>query len=443
MRKIILFALLIVFNLISLSQKLPEDYSKNLIEPVRIDSIAIIGNQTTKDFIILRELTFKPGEIVDSTLLHFNRERIFSLALFNRVELSVEKTEEKNVLLINVEESWYLYPIPFWYSKNNSIKTLTYGINFLKRNFRGRNETLRANIGVGYDKYFSIQYDNPALSYDNEIGFSTSASYYSFNNLNAEAERLNNGKFTYRVVRGSIGFWKRINQFYLVGSNATFDYWEANTSPKGNLTASGKKIDHLPILSIYQFYDTRDLKLFSQDGLYCFLSLANKGFGIDNINYNSLEMDFRGYQTILGDLSSKVRLFHRRTFGKLVPLYDYSYLGYSERIRGHSNNFIEANNSILTSAELSYPLLSEWNFSIKLPLIPQNLTSARVAIHFNLFADAGTVFNNGQPLIPRKFYSGYGVGLILLFLPYNALRLEYAINELGKGEVLFATGFSF
>lgn len=154
-------------------------------------------------------------------------------------------------------------------------------------------------------------------------------------------------------------------------------------------------------------------------------------------------MDFRGYQTILGDLSSKVRLFHRRTFGKLVPLYDYSYLGYSERIRGHSNNFIEANNSILTSAELSYPLLSEWNFSIKLPLIPQNLTSARVAIHFNLFADAGTVFNNGQPLIPRKFYSGYGVGLILLFLPYNALRLEYAINELGKGEVLFATGFSF
>jgi len=87
--------------------------------------------------------------------------------------------------------------------------------------------------------------------------------------------------------------------------------------------------------------------------------------------------------------------------------------------------------------------LDEWNVSIKLPLIPQSLTSARIGIHINIFADAGTVFENGQSLILKKFYSGYGVGITLLLLPYNAFRFEYAINELGKGEIVFATGFSF
>ncbi|MEW6653814.1 MAG: BamA/TamA family outer membrane protein, partial [Bacteroidota bacterium] len=353
------------------------------------------------------------------------------------------KINAKNTLIIEVEESWYLYPIPYWYTKNNSIETLTYGVYFLRRNFRGRNETLKANIAIGYDKYFSLQYDNPALFYDNEIGFSALVSYYNYTNVNETAKKLNEGDFIYKVVRGTVGFWKRINQFYLVGTKAAFDYWEINTSAKGALTASGNKRDRLPSLSFYQFYDTRDLKLFSQNGIYSFLSFAHKGFGVDGISYNSLEIDLRGYQIIAGELSSKLRLFHSRTFGRQVPFYDYSFLGFSEKIRGHNNIFYDAHNSLLTSLELSYPLLNEWNFSIKLPLIPKNLTSARVGIHFNLFADAGTVFNNGEPLILKKFHSGYGVGLTLLLLPYNAIRFEYAINELGKGEIIFAAGFSF
>ncbi|KAF0153313.1 MAG: hypothetical protein FD143_390 [Ignavibacteria bacterium] len=443
MRKLFILLIYLIVNIISFSQSPPDSKPNILTKPTRIDSIVIKGNEATKDFIILRELTFQTRDVVDSTLLHFNRERVFSLALFNRVELSVLKISDKNVLVIEVEESWYLYPIPYWYTKNNSIETLTYGIYFLRRNFRGRNETLKANIAFGYDKYFSIQYDNPALFYDNEIGFSALASYYNYTNVNETAKKLNEGDFIYKLIRVSVGFWKRINQFYLVGSKTAFDYWEINTKPKGALTASGTKVDHLPSLSIYQFYDTRDLKLFSQDGIYTFFSFTHKGFGVDGISYNTFEMDLRGYQTIAGELSSKLRLFHRRSFGKQVPYYDYSFLGFSEKIRGHNNIFFDAHNSILTSLELSYPLLNEWNFSIKLPLIPKNLTSARVGIHLNVFADAGTVFNNGEPLILQKFHSGYGAGITLLLLPYNAFRFEYAINERGKGEIVFAAGFSF
>ncbi len=443
MRTILLLAFLFLFNLISISQTQQDSLTAKLSEPVKVDSIEIRGNKTTEDFIILRELTFGVGDTVDNKKLHFNKERIFSLTLFNRVELFIESIERKNILVIDVTEAWYLYPIPFWYTQNNSIKKLTYGIDFLLKNFRGRNETLHTTFGLGYDKYFSMKYENPALLYDEDIGFSVYAGYINFNNRNKAAERLNKGNFSYRVINGSIGIWKRLNQFNLIGGSLSFNYREAKTKPIGAITASGKLIDHLPSVSLYHFYDSRDLKLYSQDGFYSLVNYMHRGFAVDNINYNIFELDLRGYQTLAGEFSSKLRFFHKRTFGRQVPFYDYAYLGYSEKIRGHNNDFVEGHNAILTSVELSYPLLDEWNVSIKLPLIPQSLTSARIGIHFNIFADAGTVFENGRSLILKKFYSGYGFGLTFLLLPYQAFRLVYAINELGNGEVVFATGFSF
>jgi len=432
------FFLLLVNNIV-LTKNLPN----LLLEKTKVDSIIIKGNETTQDFIILREITFNIGDEVDSTIIHFNRERIFSLALFNRVEIRIEKKNDKNIVVIEVDESWYIYPLPFWYTKTNSLESLTYGISILRKNFRGRNETIRAVLGYGYDKFFTIQYDNPAFSYYNEIGLSALTSFTSFKNINKQAAELNNGEYNYKLFRISAGIRKRLNQFIQIGSSLSFDYWESSVAPKGAITASGKRMDRLPGLSIFQIYDTRDLKLFSHDGIYTYTNYSHKGFGNDNISYNTFEIDLRGYNKLIGKLSSKIRFFHRRTFGSLIPYYDYSFLGYSEKIRGHSNKFYEGNNSIITSAELSYPLLSEWNLSFKLPLIPQSLTSARVGIQINIFADAGTAFNNGEPILIRKVNSGYGIGLILLLLPYNAFRLEYAVDQFGKGEVLLATGFSF
>ena len=65
-----------------------------MIETIKIDSIRIEGNDRTKDFIILRELTFQIGDSVSGKTLRFNRERVFSLRLFNQVEFKIEKATE-------------------------------------------------------------------------------------------------------------------------------------------------------------------------------------------------------------------------------------------------------------------------------------------------------------------------------------------------------------
>ena len=118
-------------------------------------------------------------------------------------------------------------------------------------------------------------------------------------------------------------------------------------------------------------------------------------------------------------------------------------LGFEYYTRGNRYLIREGNNRLLGSVELSYPILSEWNFAVDMPVLPNSLTRTRIALHLNIFADAATVFNNNEKILLEDFNSGYGIGLTILFLPYSAFRLEYAFNEQGIGEFLLESGISF
>ena len=124
-------------------------------------------------------------------------------------------------------------------------------------------------------------------------------------------------------------------------------------------------------------------------------------------------------------------------------LYSLSYLGYNEYVRGHRRDNREGNNYFLMSVEIYHPILEEWNLSLDLPLIPKSLTKTRIGIQLNLFADTGIAYNNGERWKTSNFLSGYGFGITFLFLPYNSIRFEYALDENRNGEFLIGTGFSF
>jgi outer membrane protein assembly factor BamA len=55
--------------------------------PFVVDSIKIIGNDITEEDIITRELNFFTGDSITYEQMQFNGERVYSLGLFNRVDL--------------------------------------------------------------------------------------------------------------------------------------------------------------------------------------------------------------------------------------------------------------------------------------------------------------------------------------------------------------------
>ncbi len=420
------------------AQTVPEDTLRNGTDKIRIDSIEIVGNETTENFIILRELTFKEGDLITQKELDYNRERVYSLGLFNKVNFYFFE----NTLTIMVEESWYIYPIPFFYWRENTLAKSTYGISLLYKNFRGRNETINALAAFGYDPNYMLSYYNPVISEKLNLSFSFGIYYSNFVNKSRQAELSYGKSFSYKSYGGFVGFGKRFNQFNDVFLLAGFSYVEAPALIKGFNAAKGR-IDRSPSLTVQYLFDNRDLKQFSKEGLYTKVEYTHKGFYVNNIDYNILSIDFREYRNLLNTFTVRWRLASRFTFGKKIPIYDYSFLGIGEYIRGYLTKDREGHNMMLGSLELAYPILDEWHLKLDLPLLPESLTSTRIGININLFVDTGTTFNNREKLGYKNFDTGFGVGLTILFLPFNAVRFEYAFNESLIGEFIVGTGFAF
>lgn len=410
---------------------------------IKVDAIEIFGNETTKDFVILKELTFSVGDSINKDILLFNRERVFSLGIFTKVSFFINQDSGKNSVQIYVEESWYIFPVPFLNVREKTFKRTSYGISLKYKNFRGRNETIRATASLGYDPFYSFDYENPLIFPSADISFYLTGAFGTPVNKSPTMQRAFGEEFDYSITsisnKWGIRLDKHINFFLILGySNIALPNESINS-----YMASGTSVDRAFSAGIDYNFDTRNLRQFPSSGLYFDINYLHSGFGLSDISYNSVLLDFRKYQKLYQSLVIKGWMSIRHTFGEFVPYYNYSMLGYDYYTRGNRYLVREGNNRIITSVELTHPIIPEWNFAIDLPLLPKSLTRTRIAIHASIFADAATVYNNGDTIEIGKFNSGYGFGLTFLFLPYNSFRVEYAFNEYGKGELLIETGISF
>jgi outer membrane protein assembly factor BamA len=360
------------------------------------------------------------------------------------VKLIPYSINNKNILRINIEESWYIYPIPFVTLKDKDWDKLSYGISVSLKNFRGRNESLKGVLALGYDPSFSFSYFNPNLSYNQNLNFETRLGYTEFANKSKNAEYLYGDNFEQKLFTSRVAFGKRFGNFHWLRLNTGFDYIETPFYIK-EINASNNRIDRTVILGLSYVYDTRDLVQYPKNGIFTFINLEFKGLGINDINYRVANLDFREYRSLFEKLTAKWRLAFRHTGGRLVPYYDYSFLGYSERVRGHFHgNKREGNDSFIGSVELNYPIIEETRLNLYfIPLLPRSLLSYRVAVVAQLFGDTGTTRNAGEPISINNFDTGYGAGISLLLLPYAIFRLELAFNEQGKTEWILDLGASF
>ncbi len=408
-----------------------------------IDSIEIRGNKITENDIILRELTFEKGDTVSNYTVEYDRERIFSLGIFTRVDLYIKKDGGINILIIDVDESWYIYPIPFVELKDRDWKKFSYGLDVVVQNFRGRNELLQARGSLGFDPSVLLSYYKPEIIKGSDIFFNSVVSYSNTRNKSKIAEYLYGGQFDQRIFHSLITIGKRFGSYHRFGVDFGYDYIASPEFIKG-ISASNERIDRMPIAGAAYSYDSRDLAQFPKKGIFASAGIQFKGLGLNGIKYQIADLDFREYRHVFDDLYFKWRFASRISFGNLVPYYDFSFLGYQQRIRGHFNDVQEGNNLYLGSVEFYYPLIKDININLDfVPLLPNSLLSYRIALYSQIFGDAGVTKLRHQKLDLNDFQSGYGLGLTLLILPYNIVRFEFAMDELGRNEFIFDLGLSF
>lgn len=439
----IVFAqIVIVFSSLNYSQSTDSLFNSELY-PFIVDSINLSGNETTEDFIILRELNFSIGDTLTQQNSIYNRERVYSLGIFNHVYFIPTIIDAKRILTIQIEEGWYIYPIPVIQATENDLNKLSYGMYLKLKNFRGRNEDITAYFLLGYDPTFGLNYYNPNIIGKENIFINSGISYSDVTNKSPTAEKINGSNFTQNVVGARFTVGKRFGLFNRLYINSGYTYIETPFYIPG-INASNNRIDNLVELGIGFEHDSRDLVQFPKNGIYSSLNYTAKGLGFDDISYGVAGIDFRKYQKVYDGLVGKWRFASRFTFGDNVPYYDYSIIGTGEKIRGHYFEKFEGDDYYLTSVEFYYPIIEELNIDLSfIPIIPDKLLSYRIGFYTQIFAETGLAKYKDDPLAINKFNSGYGLGLTFLILPYSILRVEVAFNEQLKSEFIFDLGVSF
>lgn len=123
-----------------------------------IDTIIIVGNEKTKDIVILREMSLKQGMEATSEAMEFDKGRVYSTGLFTRVDMSVFPIQGKNTLLVDLNERWYIIPLPLFGFRDNDPAKAYYGAGLLHNNFRGLNQKLFGSIVFGYNPSVAVSF---------------------------------------------------------------------------------------------------------------------------------------------------------------------------------------------------------------------------------------------------------------------------------------------
>ena len=92
---------------------LPDAARDEVTLPTRVHRIAVTGLVRTQPFVVLRELPFAAGQVVDAALWQFATTRLWNCGLFNKVEavLARDPSNGEVVATFAVVENWTLNPL--------------------------------------------------------------------------------------------------------------------------------------------------------------------------------------------------------------------------------------------------------------------------------------------------------------------------------------------
>lgn len=411
-----------------------DSLSDPLTAPFVVDTIIVSGNERTEAYVVLDEMTIRPGDVATPELIEFDKNRIYSLGLFNRVDLYEDTLRGRRFLLVDVKERWYLIPILLAGFRDGDPKKPYFGGGLMDYNFRGRNQRIRGALVLGYDPSIEFGFSNPLISRNPNLYFSGNLSFSRVRNK-SKVESAITGDFDedHYDINGTIGH--RYTLFETAALTGGFTIVKTGEYRPGR-TASPTGRDAFIYAVLSYTRDSRDLREYPSLGSLISLYVTKNGFGESPLSFTRFGMDLRKYIPLPFDFTLAMRTYGTFVSGKFIPTYSHSYFGYGEKIRGYFKDVFEGDDLLGATVELHWPLLKARVIDFTAISIPREFSVWRFGIGLALFADAGRTWFKSEPVTLNSFASGYGGGIHFL-LPYSSImRVEYAWNQYGHGQFI-------
>ncbi|NDK54746.1 hypothetical protein GWO68_02340 [Pontibacter sp. BT213] len=433
-----------------------------------MQEVKIQGNQTTKDFVILRELTFALGDSVKTedldNLLEDNRKRIYNLRLFHAVNYSYTCDAGQVIVTYQVQERAYLYPIPIfdfadrnfnaWLEKKD-LRRIDYGFTLTRRNFRGRNEDVRLRLQHGFNRRIELSYRVPYLAGSRTFGYEVGVADYRSHTINYNI--LNNRQHFFEQEKGmpinrtsiaaavvhrqSVQRQSALRLSYnheeisdtIVSLNP--DYFNTNYTNRNYIR-----------LDLTRVINQRNTFAYPLTGSYFdagighafFLKDTGSGFTTVRAKYvKYMALPKKFYYTIGGEVQTRL--------GSDFAVTDNVALGYRSLVRGYELYVVGGQHFGLFKQGLSRELLNIKGIHLKFIRNPK-LNTIPLALYLNGFTDAGYTIDNiyeaRNPLTNRLLIGG-GIGLHVVTFYDIVLRGEYTANREGNRGLYLNMGYPF
>ena len=431
------------------SMQLEDSAKTDSTRKIYISKIIITGNDVTDERVILREMENQEGKPIDVEQLQYDLENVYNTGLFTKVDVTpVPVGEDSLTLLIDVEETFYILPIPQGGIKEGDLNKIWGGINLKWRNFRGLNETVGLSFGIGYEPFIRASYSNPWIGSDKY--FISLSGGYAIRNIQDiyiyppgtiidkdTVERYGTTNFDFQANVG-----RYITNDLNVSIGLGFHRLHVSDYKPGRTLASNGT-DEYPTASLNSHLDSRDLFSYPSNGAYGNFAIKKFGFANKYINFNRVSLDFRKYVPIIPFDNYTIilasRVLNAVSWGGNVPPYLKEQFGYGEIIRGWGEKVFEGDNLLGGFVELRFPIIKPNYIQGKyLPIIKSisflKGLSYKYGLYLTSFFDIGGVWDKDDNFFETKFRNGYGVGINAI-LPFDFVgRMDVSFSKKTPGE---------
>ncbi|MBU0687764.1 MAG: BamA/TamA family outer membrane protein [Candidatus Margulisbacteria bacterium] len=380
-----------------------------------VESIVLEGNKNTQDYVILRELSIKPGSVFNEKLLAKDLKTVFNLGYFSEINPVFEpgSTKDKIIIVLKIKET--------------RTSTINFGggfgeaegwfgfIDFSVNNLFGtaRNMLIRGQSGQELQTY-QFKYSDPWFLPD-QLGDHTGFAFRRWYTVGTDIYLADEDK-----IRN--GWDASITKPLRENLNITYTLGSEKVDPYGTTTFESYLQD---TIGVSFSYDTRDFWLNPHSGALYTLALKE---GWKYTSYTSgffkATMDLNQYIPIVEGQTFATHLGVGSGFGD-VPEGELYWAGGANTIRGY------------------YPSEAKTGRR-KVILNLEYRNTFNEIFQGVLFFDTGNAWNDGF-IVTSDFISGWGPG-VRLTTPLGPIRLDYGIpsgRTLGEGIIHFSIGQAF
>lgn len=398
-----------------------------------LESITITGNLKTKDYVILREMTLKPGMPIQDSTFKSDIRRIYNLNFFTALDPQLVPGKEPNTYDMQLklaERPPGSLNVGGGYSDRSGLFLFT---DLNVNNFLGSGQAvaLRGQFGDDILNY-EFKYHNPWMWYPRR-----SLTFRAWHRQGLLDVFQSSSVRSFRDNQTSSG------SDITIGIPITYDIRTTHT-------IRGERVDVSPVASIpairdysiqsYKFgisNDTRDVWFNPRSGAYAGITIE-KGFQMydSSLNFEKYDLSLKKFFPTLPKQTIATRLDIGVLQGTNKDTLEES-IGYvvggQSTVRGYDRFFARGRRSIVSSIEYRWLMsdVFQWVLFVDAGTAPQSVDR-----YGQFVGSSHSIFSLS------KWRVGKGIG-IRINSPIGPLRLDFANSDEGLWRIHFSIGHAF